>query len=150
LPKTAFHNNEGYTSRGGKDGSCKVCKQGIGAKHRAANPRSIRVAKQKRLAASYNTKRKCLVDIYKSTGHRCNACGQLGRHAGYRWKSKLPKLVIDHDHSLGKTEESIRGPLCEDCNKSLGFAHDSIPRLRGLIRHISQFDEKQKLLAGVE
>ncbi len=39
------------------------------------------------------------------------------------------ELCVDHDHRTGK----VRGLLCRRCNSAIGFMHDEVDRIRGLI-----------------
>lgn len=56
--------------------------------------------------------------MLEQQGFRCKCCDyQPGR-----------KLCIDHDHSTGK----VRGLLCNDCNRALGFAKDDPKILHNL------------------
>lgn len=52
-------------------------------------------------------------------------------------------LCVDHDHSCcggGKTcGKCIRELLCADCNKMLGFAHDSVERLEAAVAYLRRF-----------
>ncbi len=44
------------------------------------------------------------------------------------------KLVIDHDHSTS----AVRGLLCQDCNKALGFVHDDVGVLKSAIVYLEK------------
>lgn len=61
-------------------------------------------------------------DILNQQDGKCGACGSTHR------------LVIDHCHTTG----TIRGILCDNCNKALGQVHDSTATLRGLIDWIEK------------
>ena len=41
----------------------------------------------------------------------------------------------DHDHETGQ----VRGELCGGCNKALGFLHDNVSRLEGLIGYVRKY-----------
>src|SRR5688500_10593960 len=49
-------------------------------------------------------------------------------------------LEIDHDHTCCPGQKScgkcIRGLLCSGCNAALGYVHDDIKRLRGLVNYL--------------
>ncbi len=49
-------------------------------------------------------------------------------------------MHVDHDHLTG----SVRGLLCESCNKGLGFFKDSVDNLRNAIKYL----EKEGLSKG--
>lgn len=44
------------------------------------------------------------------------------------------RIHVDHDHTNGR----LRGMLCHNCNCTIGYARDSIPRLRGLIAYLER------------
>lgn len=44
------------------------------------------------------------------------------------------KLVIDHDHKIGK----VRGIICSPCNKMLGFAFDNKQTLQKAVMYLSE------------
>lgn len=51
----------------------------------------------------------------------------------------LKSLVIDHDHETKK----IRGLLCQDCNKGLGFFKDSKTFLQSAIKYLEESDRRK-------
>jgi hypothetical protein len=44
------------------------------------------------------------------------------------------KMCIDHDHNTG----TVRGLLCDRCNKTIGFADDDTAVLRAAIAYLEQ------------
>lgn len=65
--------------------------------------------------------------MLSSQNNRCAAC-QLPRQEDTS-KRNWP---VDHNHDTGQ----IRGILCDDCNKALGHARDSIDILRALASYL--------------
>lgn len=55
-----------------------------------------------------------------------NVCGICDEPA-------INKLVIDHCHSTG----TVRGLLCEKCNKGIGHLNDSISILQAAIKYLN-------------
>ncbi len=60
--------------------------------------------------------------LISKSGGLCECCKESYRD----------KPAIDHDHTTG----SIRGVLCTSCNTSLGFARESVSRLRAMIDYL--------------
>ena len=44
------------------------------------------------------------------------------------------RMAIDHDHETGQ----VRGLLCANCNRVLGYAKDSVLRLRAAIGYLQR------------
>lgn len=63
------------------------------------------------------------MEFYQSG--RCNICGASPSETGR-------KLVVDHDHKLGK----VRALLCNSCNTALGLMKDDVERLRRAANYI--------------
>jgi len=60
--------------------------------------------------------------MIKDQNYKCIICG------------KEIKLVVDHDHKTMK----IRGLLCGNCNKMLGFANDNVDNLQKAIEYLNK------------
>jgi Recombination endonuclease VII len=52
-------------------------------------------------------------------------------------KTSHKPLNIDHNHVTG----TIRGLLCHNCNRGIGYLHDSIPTLQSAVLYLQQKDE---------
>jgi len=62
----------------------------------------------------------------------CAICGAREGHRSARGRSC--RLAIDHDHQTG----TIRGLLCNNCNRGLGRFKDSIALLEAAIRYLKR------------
>lgn len=61
----------------------------------------------------------------------CNAQGGRCAGCGDQFTARS-KVVVDHCHATGR----VRGLLCHYCNCTIGYASDSVSRLRGLIEYL--------------
>jgi hypothetical protein len=52
---------------------------------------------------------------------------------------KQPALVVDHDHETG----AIRGLLCQQCNRGLGFLGDTIETLLKAVEYLQRAAAKR-------
>jgi len=66
--------------------------------------------------------------ILKTQKFKCAIC-RRSQHEVYK---KIMKFNIDHDHKTGK----IRGLLCTNCNRGLGFFKDDIKLLQKSIKYL--------------
>jgi len=79
-------------------------------------------------------RKKLLHDKYKITPEYYNSLFDQQKGICKICKSppKDKYLVIDHDHQTGE----IRGLLCQRCNKTLGFAGDTIEKVQRFIDYL--------------
>lgn len=61
----------------------------------------------------------------------CAACRQ---EESLVFRGKIRSLAVDHDHKTG----SVRGLLCNRCNRVLGFVSDSRELLEALIEYLGK------------
>jgi len=47
-------------------------------------------------------------------------------------------LAVDHDHKTGK----VRGLLCSNCNRALGFLKEQITTIQNMITYIVKYNDK--------
>jgi hypothetical protein len=82
----------------------------------------MRLTMRQRAVARYGI---TLEQYEKMLADQGNACAVCGEPESDIQNGKLRPLCVDHDHATGK----IRGLLCNDCNRGLGFLGDNADRL---------------------
>lgn len=143
-PETAFRRGQGY--KGGIRTECKDCERERLQAWRVANPERVReqtarsnaskrrngtgdysgdplVAMQRRdryLRRTYGITLEQEQALRVGQGGGCAACGEKAI------------LHVDHCHRQG----SVRGLLCDDCNRSAGAVGDDPARLRALADYL--------------
>jgi len=105
-----------YRSSTYKDGygyRCKVCDNK--ARHKYEQNHKGRLSKQRKYNQVKHMYGLSPEEFDKLMQHGvCEICGKKPQH-----------LCVDHDHSTG----SVRGALCQECNKALGLFKDDITLL---------------------
>ena len=104
------------------DGYATVCK--LCAKEYQANKRKNIDYIIEQRAKKFNTSFAHLKSLYDSTDV-CEICKQ---------KDSRRSLNVDHCHKTG----IIRGMLCDNCNKALGFFKDDINNLENAIKYLKE------------
>ncbi len=70
-------------------------------------------------------------EMLKSQGGVCAICGKGEQR---KYKGKVIRLSIDHNHKTGK----MRGLLCHNCNVGIGHFSDSIEFLLKAITYLKE------------
>jgi hypothetical protein len=68
--------------------------------------------------------------MVQAQGGRCLICGKIPEATAH-----TPGLHVDHNHETGE----VRGLLCNNCNRALGWFQDSIPVLKAAIVYLERF-----------
>lgn len=109
------------TDRNRKDGlypQCRECKA-------ASNKAKYAGVASKRLTKKYGITQEDFDKMFSEQGGRCKICGTHQEHC-------RRTLAIDHCHTTGK----VRGLLCDNCNRGLGFFKDNIESLKAAIKYL--------------
>lgn len=93
--------------------------------HKCDNKRSIKYARSRRLRKRYGIADSDYEAMLAAQGGGCRICGRQNE-AGRNW------LAVDHDHCTG----TVRGLLCDRCNRTLGSVKDSVALLRRMIAYL--------------
>lgn len=116
-----------------RQSACKTCRNGMKAVTVAADPEAHRLAAwSSYLLRKYGITPEQYAQLSERQGHKCALCLQpetqrrrTDRHGVVR---VVDRLGVDHDHSCEyhlptrACVRCIRGLLCDDCNRLLGFA----------------------------
>lgn len=94
-------------------------------KHRAAR-------RAYELQKSYGLSKEKFDALITAQGGGCATCGKAD------WGPRGP--VVDHDHLTGK----VRGVLCSNCNKALGFIKDDSKIVKAMGDYLKKFSGKGK------
>lgn len=89
----------------------------------------MRLAMRKRAVARYGLTLGQYEKIFADQGGACAICECPESDMQY---GRLRPLCIDHDHATGE----IRGLLCNDCNRGIGFLGDDMSRLERAIHYL--------------
>lgn len=74
----------------------------------------------------YGLSKEQYASLLKKQGGKCAVCGFV---------PEKRKLSVDHDHLSGK----VRGLLCDGCNRSLGYLHDSIANTLRVAEYLCRY-----------
>lgn len=135
----------------GKDGftsKCKTCVKEYQANHRERTLQRERERHKKIVQlnplhnSEQNLKRKfgmSLKDkekLWREQNEKCGNIACLKPLLLFGRKEELDSIAcVDHLHGTS----TVRGLLCHDCNKALGYVRDSTNRLQGLVSYLTNF-----------
>jgi hypothetical protein len=120
---------EFYQHANNQDGRLHKCKSCISRSQKARRTDPLENEKMwgLKLARQYGITAAEYYSILSDQGGGCAICGKSPEQNGQR-------LAVDHDHDT----KHVRGILCSNCNLSLGYMGDSVPRLRNAITYLSR------------
>jgi len=106
-------------------------KMAFSRKARVRNSYNVEQRRAKHYRVAYGITLDQKAERIRQQGGCCAACGttdpgQKGWHT-------------DHDHETDK----LRGELCGNCNRALGYAQDSIERLYKLITYLERYSSDE-------
>ena len=127
-PGTVIHKRASFAYR--FPDLCDRCKGKIyGREWRVAQGEKYLIdARMRHKLVAYGLDATTFRALYDSQGGQCPICDRT--FPAFEERSK--QYSVDHDHETGK----VRGLLCQECNKALGFAHDDIDRLKRMISYL--------------
>jgi hypothetical protein len=70
------------------------------------------------------------MDYQKMVSNQSSLCAICGTKFKVKWGPDAP--VIDHCHTHG----NVRGILCNECNRGLGYFHDNTNALANAIKYL--------------
>jgi nitrate/TMAO reductase-like tetraheme cytochrome c subunit len=110
-------------------GPCKNCGS---TERRVSSARCIACAKAQdrnsKLINRYNITEKEYLDMLKKQKNCCKICG-------IHKKNLKRSLAVDHCHSTDK----VRGLLCINCNRGMGYLQDDIEMLKSAIKYLEEY-----------
>ena len=115
---------------------CRTCGSATATAWQKANPeRTKRQKKTWRLQSEYGISLEEYEALLVKQNSKCALCGieESRSHLG----GGNYMLCVDHCHDTG----AIRGLLCNNCNRGLGFLGDRIETLEGAIRYLKEGSE---------
>lgn len=139
------HSSDGYTYW------CKDCRNTANKKYRKENPDKVQEHNEKwkdkrkeyyslpknqeklrrhHLKKMYNITLEDYDALFQLQGGVCAICGKP------ETSSKASNLAVDHNHTNG----SIRGLLCNKCNRGLGYFEDDATILSKAIEYLKNKD----------
>jgi hypothetical protein len=103
---------------------CKKCNNEYNKKRRKSKPASYNL--NTHLKSNYGITVEQYKEILKLQNDVCAIC--------YKICNTFTRLSVDHNHNTGK----VRGLLCSDCNRALGFFKENADILESAIRYLKE------------
>jgi hypothetical protein len=117
--------------KGRKPGLQPRCKACAAQDTRDWNIKNKTSARERYLQRKYNMGENEYDAMLLSQNNMCLLCGT---EFSSTWGADAP--VVDHCHTHG----NVRGILCNECNRGLGYFHDNKETLMNAIRYLSGED----------
>lgn len=136
LPESVFKLKK--NSRNISSKRCNACRESPSVLWNQKNSDRMKAAAQKfknsgksrqgRLKAMYGMTHEEYLVLFEKQQYSCAIC--KCKEPGGRWKH----FHVDHDHKTG----IVRGLLCTNCNRAIGYMNDDVWRLEQSIRYLSK------------
>jgi hypothetical protein len=140
LPIETFGNNKGYHD--GLDRVCKPCSAARNAAYTRANRETLNRKQMERyykdplkyadyeLKKTYGLAPGTYDQMLAAQGGKCAICGI--DDPGTRTRRRTRRFAVDHCHDTG----AVRGLLCSNCNRGIGYLKHSEENLLAAIRYL--------------
>ena len=112
----------------GKQPKCKIC---AAQETKEWNEKNKETARDRYLKRSYGISEKEYLSMLLVQNNSCLLCK---KEFSDKWGPDAP--VVDHCHTYGH----VRGVLCNECNRGLGYFHDNKEALMNAIKYLSGGD----------
>lgn len=89
------------------------------------------------LTNTYGLSYKDFTDMLELQEYRCRVCSRTLEVSIEARQLKASSAVVDHDHITGK----VRGILCNECNRGLGYFHDNKESLMNAIKYLTEQEQ---------
>lgn len=109
---------------------CKPCNQERSRSHYQSKAPSG-YYREKQLQNDYGISAEDYAQMLLEQGGVCAICGLP--ETFIRW-GKVSQLCVDHDHETGK----VRGLLCHNCNRVLGYIQDDLTWLSSATEYLER------------
>lgn len=114
---------------------CKACFSTYYRERRARDPEKHRYAEWRyEIQKSYGITPDEWNAMFVRQGGRCAACGSTSTTGRDRFD-------VDHNHDSG----AVRGLLCRGCNMAIGYVHEDVGRLQGIIDYLTRTEPSRSL-----
>jgi len=110
---------------------CNDCLQKSRASRKPAKEKTKEEGYLANLKRHYRLTEQEAVKLVANRPNHCEVCGKRGDLSSNR-----KYLDLDHDHKTGK----VRGWLCRNCNRILGFSGDDAKLLGSLVAYLRRSD----------
>lgn len=124
-----------YRNKRNTDGrafECKDCSKARDAE-RYKTPERRLSKKRVELRSLYNVEYEVVMQMYSDQGGLCKICNSF-MEVSSESKDVRKTFCVDHNHTTGK----IRGLLCSDCNRGIGFLKDSPSVLESAFKYLRE------------
>ncbi len=91
------------------------------------------------LRRTYKISYEKFCDMLENQKHICKICSRLLDTSLGNATPKANTAVVDHCH----TTDKIRGILCNECNRGLGYFKDNIMSLENAVRYLTETESSE-------